>query len=69
LKFGKEISRKSFFDEVRPPTKVLHLGTSMKPLKAHWLLSDEAPITVIHLEATPFTSYVLWMTAIVGLPL
>jgi hypothetical protein len=41
----------------------------MKPLKAHWLLSDEAPTTVIHLEATPSTSDVRWMTAIVGLPL
>ena len=38
----------------------------MKSLKAHWLLSDEALTTVIHLEATPSTSDVRWMTAIVG---
>jgi hypothetical protein len=60
---------KSFFDEGRLRTKVRHLRKSMKPLKAHWLLSDEAPTTVIHLEATPSTSDVRWMTAIVGLPL
>jgi hypothetical protein len=39
----------------------------MKPLKAHWPLSDGAPTTVLHLGATPSTSDVRQMTASVAL--
>ena len=67
LNLSEEAWRKSLFDEDHQRRKAPDPGMTMKPLKAPWPLSDGAPSTVLHLEATPSTRDLRGMTSIVEL--